>query len=232
MSVPDVNVGVHAVVLNGSGVIATPLANGAHVGDRLRMKFNTSSQAMNNADMAITGSGWILHNGVANPNGNWSNVLSGTGPFSVNPRTIMAWSSSKFFMVVCDGRGCGGLAAGRRHGRSEGRRGVRRRITEAGEGTPDVGRSEVGQLGDRLGGVAVAAGHELEQDIGGAEVGAAVLDRGDQPGLLEQVEHAVGEHGATGVAGAQALKDRVEGGGDAVAVAAQVGQEGAELAVG
>lgn len=100
---------VGGMVLNAWGSPAAGLLfNNARVGDRLRMLFRTTSQGMNNADFAITGSGWILHNGIANPNGNWSSTLSGTNPFSVNPRTVMAWNPGKFFMVVCDGRGCGG----------------------------------------------------------------------------------------------------------------------------
>lgn len=99
---------VGGMVLNAWGSPFTPLFNNTHVGDRLKMLFKTSTQGMNNADMAITGTGWILHNGLANPNGNWSSTLSGTNPFGVNPLTVMAWNNSKFFMVVCDGRGCGG----------------------------------------------------------------------------------------------------------------------------
>ncbi len=96
------------LVINANGIPENIVLSNTQVGDRLRLLFRTSSQDMNNADMAITGTGWIIHNGVANPNGNWSNTLSGTSPFSLNPRTVLAWSSTKMFMLVCDGRNCGG----------------------------------------------------------------------------------------------------------------------------
>ena len=53
------------MVLSVSGSPESTFLANASVGDRLRMRFDTNAGAYNNADMAITGIGWLVHNGVA-----------------------------------------------------------------------------------------------------------------------------------------------------------------------
>ncbi len=80
---------------------STVLANTA-VGDRLRMRFSSSTTEYNNADFAITGIGWIVRNGAANI-ANWNARPSGS-PYSRDPMTVLGWSATHMYMVVCDGR--------------------------------------------------------------------------------------------------------------------------------
>ncbi|HOA75073.1 MAG TPA: phosphodiester glycosidase family protein [Phycisphaerae bacterium] len=75
----------------------------AKLGERVRIRIATSAEEYNNSDDAITGIGWIIHNGTAYPAG-WTNLESGAAPYSRHPRTVLAWNDTHWFMVVCDGR--------------------------------------------------------------------------------------------------------------------------------
>lgn len=90
----------------GSTSTANILAR-TQVGDRLRMRFRTDCQAYNSSDFALTGIGWIIHDGAVYPTG-WQNLESGASPSGSNPRTVLAWNNDFWFQVVCDGRGSGG----------------------------------------------------------------------------------------------------------------------------
>lgn len=89
------------VIFGGLDARNPILANTA-VGDRWRMRFRTSSQGMNNADFAITGIGWIVHDGAPHTS-NWAVRPSGF-PGARHPRTVLAASDTHVFLVVCDGR--------------------------------------------------------------------------------------------------------------------------------
>ncbi len=91
------------MVLSAWGSTKSEIVAHAHVGDRLYMRFMTGAEEYNNSDNAITGIGWIMHNGTAYPAG-WANLESGAAPYSRNPRTVLAWNSSHWYQVVCDGR--------------------------------------------------------------------------------------------------------------------------------
>ncbi len=75
----------------------------AHVGDRLRMRFPSGADEYNNSDNAITGIGWVIHNGSAYTPG-WANLESGASPSAPNPRTVLAWNDTTWYQIVCDGR--------------------------------------------------------------------------------------------------------------------------------
>lgn len=95
------------MVLSAWGSVTAEITAHARVGDRLRMRFASGAGEYNNSDNAVTGIGWIIHNGAAYTPG-WQNLESGAAPFSRNPRSVMAWNQDFWFQVVCDGRGAGG----------------------------------------------------------------------------------------------------------------------------
>ncbi len=91
------------MVLSAQGTtIQASLTDNIQVGDRLRMRFATNTGEYNNADMAISGAGWIVKNGVANT-ANWSRQ-SDSFVTSRHPRTVLAWNNTHYFMMVVDGR--------------------------------------------------------------------------------------------------------------------------------
>jgi hypothetical protein len=92
------------VVWGGLDVQSAILGNTA-VGDRWRLRFATDAPELNNADFAITGIGWILHNGQANT-ANWA-VRPDGFPSQRHPRTVLASSDTHLFLIVCDGRAPG-----------------------------------------------------------------------------------------------------------------------------
>lgn len=91
------------MVLSAWGSTKSEIVTHAHVGDRLRMRFMTDAEEYNNSDNALTGIGWIIHNGAAYTPG-WANLESGASPYGRNPRTVLAWNANYWFQVVCDGR--------------------------------------------------------------------------------------------------------------------------------
>lgn len=91
------------MVLSAWGSTKNEIVAHAQVGDRLRMRFMTDAEEYNNSDNALTGIGWIIHNGAAYTPG-WANLESGAAPYSRNPRTVLAWNNDYWFQVVCDGR--------------------------------------------------------------------------------------------------------------------------------
>ncbi len=93
------------MVLTAWGSALSVVLNNTHVGDRLRLRFATSDPWYNIADMAVAGIGWIIHEGAPYP-ANWD-LRPAPYPYSRNPRTMLAWSDTKLFMVVCDGRWTG-----------------------------------------------------------------------------------------------------------------------------
>ncbi len=95
------------MVLSAWGSTKTEIVNHAQIGQRLRMRFRSDAQEYNDSDMALTGIGWIVHNGAAYPTG-WQNLESGASPYAANPRTALAWNNDFWFQVVCDGRGVAG----------------------------------------------------------------------------------------------------------------------------
>lgn len=97
------------MVLSAWGMTKDEIVARAHVGDRLRMRFLTDAEEYNNSDNALTGIGWIIHNGAAYTPG-WANLESGAQPYNLNPRTVLAWNNDSWFLVVCDGRS--GVSAG------------------------------------------------------------------------------------------------------------------------
>ena len=53
------------MVLSAWGSTKADILAHAHVGDRLRMKFLSGAEEYNTSDNAVTGIGWIIHNGAA-----------------------------------------------------------------------------------------------------------------------------------------------------------------------
>lgn len=90
------------MVLTAWGDSKTTIVGNTSVGDRLRMRFATTASEYNNADMAISGAGWLLEDGTSNPD-NWSKYGSSFAN-SRHPRTVLASSNMQLFMVVVDGR--------------------------------------------------------------------------------------------------------------------------------
>jgi hypothetical protein len=91
------------MVLTAWGSTKTSMVAHAKVGDRLCVRVASACEEYNNADNALTGIGWIIHNGAAYPAG-WTNLESGASPTYRNPRTVIAWNDNYWFQVVCDGR--------------------------------------------------------------------------------------------------------------------------------
>lgn len=91
------------LVLSAWGSTRSELVSHAQIGQRVRVRIATGDPEFNNSDNAITGIGWVIHDGAAYPGG-WSNLESGAAPGSRNPRTVLAWNDTHWFMVVCDGR--------------------------------------------------------------------------------------------------------------------------------
>ncbi len=89
------------MVIYARGAVANTIIQRTQVGDRLRMVFDTTIEAYNNADFAITGAGYIVRNGAPASDtwGQWSSSFTG-----VNPRTMLAWNETNFYLVVVDGR--------------------------------------------------------------------------------------------------------------------------------
>lgn len=90
------------MVLTAWGSSKDAIMANTQVGDRLRMWFDTTANDFNNADMAITGIGWVVHNGAAYTS-NWANRSAGA-PYNRHPRTVLACSETHLYQVVCDGR--------------------------------------------------------------------------------------------------------------------------------
>ncbi len=90
------------MVLSARGTARGAILANTAVGDRIRVRFATTAEEFNNADMAITGTGWILRGGTPNT-GNWAQYAS---PYVDNrrPRTILGWNNTHLFFVVIDGR--------------------------------------------------------------------------------------------------------------------------------
>ena len=97
------------MVLSAWGSTKSEIMAHAHVGDRLKMRFAAGAEEYNNSDNAVTGIGWIIHNGAAYPTG-WQNLEAGGYVTTRQPRSVMAWNNDFWFQVVCDGRGVAGSA--------------------------------------------------------------------------------------------------------------------------
>lgn len=91
------------MVLSAWGSTRAEIVAHAHVGQRIRVRVASGAEEYNNSDNALTGIGWIMHNGTAYTPG-WANLESGAAPYSRNPRTALAWNNTTWFMMVCDGR--------------------------------------------------------------------------------------------------------------------------------
>ncbi len=77
------------------------LAN-TSVGDRLSVFIDTTASNYNNADMAITGIGYLVKNGAAYTS-NWSQYSS-SFVNSRHPRTVLASNETHLFLIAIDGR--------------------------------------------------------------------------------------------------------------------------------
>lgn len=90
------------MVLHACGTARDVVLARAAVGDRLRMRFATTAPDFNNADMAVTGAGWVVRNGMANIE-NWARYSSSYVD-SRHPRTVLAWNAAQLFLIAVDGR--------------------------------------------------------------------------------------------------------------------------------
>lgn len=91
------------MVLSAWGSTRSQLVGHVQVGQRVRVRIATGDQELNNSDNALTGIGWIIRDGAPYPVG-WINLESGAAPGSRNPRSVLAWNDTHWFMMVCDGR--------------------------------------------------------------------------------------------------------------------------------
>ncbi|MBK9128256.1 MAG: phosphodiester glycosidase family protein [Phycisphaerales bacterium] len=88
------------LVLVGSGSAGERLAQAAVPGTQLRLYFDATHELMQAAEVAVTGMGWLVHDGVPHePNwkqyGFWNKR---------HPRTVFAWNDMHWFFIVIDGR--------------------------------------------------------------------------------------------------------------------------------
>jgi len=90
------------MILSANGDKAELLKSKIHIGDHIFIKFHISPPIYNNAEVMITGSGWLLKGGNANST-EW-NYFSPSFVNSRHPRTALAWNLSDIFMVTVDGR--------------------------------------------------------------------------------------------------------------------------------
>ncbi len=75
-------------------------ASAIHPGEEVYLRLDTSHAAMNNADMCVTGVGWLLRGGKPKKR-NWRQY----GFADVrHPRTVVAWNRRQIFLMVVDGR--------------------------------------------------------------------------------------------------------------------------------
>jgi hypothetical protein len=95
------------MVLHAWGIPESAVLANTQVGDRLCTRFTTSCQGLNNADTAVTGLGSVIHNGQNNT-ARWLVRPDGGSPYSRQPMTVLASNTTHVFLVVCDGRSCGG----------------------------------------------------------------------------------------------------------------------------
>lgn len=91
----------NGLVMSASGTRASELSSRFAVGDRVSLKCSISKPEYNNAQLMVTGAGWILRGGAAYTS-NWSNYPQSDQ--DRNPRTVIAWNATTLFLVVIDGR--------------------------------------------------------------------------------------------------------------------------------
>jgi exopolysaccharide biosynthesis protein len=72
----------------------------AKVGSRVTVSFAARDQRLADADLAVTGVGWVLHKGKPH-RANWKQYDFSTVR---HPRTVVAWNQAHYFLVVIDGR--------------------------------------------------------------------------------------------------------------------------------
>ena len=71
-------------------------------GGRIYIHFDITPSIFSNANLFLTGAGYILKNGAKNPDAanNWGESFADTK----HPRTVLAWNEEFIFMIVVDGR--------------------------------------------------------------------------------------------------------------------------------
>ncbi len=89
------------MVISASGDKASVLASNVAVGDRVAVKGDISVPSFNNAQLMLTGAGWIVKDGAPNTS-TWSNYPK--GDTDRQPRTAIAYNATTLFFVVVDGR--------------------------------------------------------------------------------------------------------------------------------
>lgn len=89
------------MVISANGTDAATLAASAVVGQRISVRFHSGQGNYNNAQLMITGLGWILKDGAAYTS-NWTHY--GSGDTGRNPRLLLAWNATHTFLVIVDGR--------------------------------------------------------------------------------------------------------------------------------
>ncbi len=82
----------------------TTLQSKIQVGDRIRVRFDYSANLWNNAQISLTGRGWLLSGGQPQTSNfdQYSSSFRGR-----NPRTCVAWNATHYFLVTVDGRQAG-----------------------------------------------------------------------------------------------------------------------------
>lgn len=89
-------------VLSARGVPVAAITAAAQVGQRLRLRVNTSAPDYNNADMAVTGAGYLVRNGAPNT-ADWAGWADSFAR-ARHPRTALAWNNAYLYLVAVDGR--------------------------------------------------------------------------------------------------------------------------------
>jgi hypothetical protein len=96
----SVDMPADGLILVAGPAVADAVRSRLAVGGRMTLRLEATPSAMNNADFAITGVGWVLRDGKAFKR-NWRQY----GFSDVrHPRTAIAWNDTHIFLMVVDGR--------------------------------------------------------------------------------------------------------------------------------
>jgi hypothetical protein len=91
------------LVLSAHGAAASALLSGVSISDQISVRCDLSPPILNNAALLTGGAGWLVENGAPNT-AVWSNF----GFWNQrHPRTVLAWSGTRHWLVTFDGRQTG-----------------------------------------------------------------------------------------------------------------------------
>ena len=101
----DTPIPLDGMVLSARDDSAKSLLSRVNQGQLLGIRWGITPNIYVNADLMITGAGWILHEG--NPHTAVWAEFSASLAETRHPRTAIAWNDQSIFLVTCDGRQIG-----------------------------------------------------------------------------------------------------------------------------